>query len=63
MGFDVPTLLGVGASAPYLHDGSARSLGEVLQNPRHAPPLSEAETADLLAFLVSIDGETTPIEP
>lgn len=62
-GFDVPTLLGVSSSPPYLHDGSARSLGEILANPRHAPSLSEAETADLLAFLLSLDSDTRPIEP
>jgi YVTN family beta-propeller protein len=62
-GFDVPTLLGVGSSAPYLHDGSARSLEDVLKNPRHAPPLSEAEISALVLFLRSIDGETKPIEP
>jgi outer membrane protein assembly factor BamB len=28
-GIDTPTLLGVWATAPYLHDGSARTLGEV----------------------------------
>ena len=62
-GFDVPTLLGLGASAPYLHDGSARSLAELLANPRHAPPLAEQDLADLAAFLGSIDGETAPMDP
>jgi len=61
-GFDVPTLLGLGSSPPYLHDGSARNVEEVLKGPRHAPPLSEAEVSDLLLFLGSIDGETRPIE-
>ena len=62
-GFDVPTLLGLSSSAPYLHDGSARTLADVLKNRRHAPALSEAELSDLVGFLGSIDGETTPIEP
>jgi cytochrome c peroxidase len=61
-GFDVPTLLGLGASAPYLHDGSAGSLADVLANPRHVPPLAEQDRADLAAFLGSIDGETEPME-
>jgi YVTN family beta-propeller protein len=62
-GFDVPTLLGLSASAPYLHDGSAQGLAELLGNPRHAPPLPEQDLADLVAFLGSIDGETAPVLP
>jgi YVTN family beta-propeller protein len=61
-GFDVPTLLGLGHSAPYLHDGSARSLEEVLKNPKHSPILTEAETSDLVVFLNSIDSETKPVQ-
>ena len=62
-GFDVPTLLGLDSSAPYLHDGSAQSLEEVLKNLQHSPSLSEAEAAELVTFLHSIDSETTPIQP
>jgi large repetitive protein len=62
-GFDVPTLLGVGSSAPYLHDGSAKNLEAVLRNPSHAPSLTETEIADLIIFLQSIDGETQPTQP
>jgi YVTN family beta-propeller protein len=61
-GFDVPTLLGVDSSAPYLHDGSATNLQEVLKNPKHAPVLTEAETSDIVLFLRSIDSETKPVE-
>ncbi len=60
-GFDVPTLLGVNTSAPYLHDGSAQSLAAVLENPRHSPLLSAAQAADLLQFLRSVDGDSTPV--
>jgi YVTN family beta-propeller protein len=62
-GFDVPTLLGLGSSAPYLHDGSATTLEEVLRNPQHAPSLTETETSDLILFLHSIDSETEPVQP
>lgn len=57
---DTPTLLEVWRTAPYLHDGSAASLREVLVN-RNAQDqhgkttqLSPAEIDDLLAFLLSI---------
>jgi DNA-binding beta-propeller fold protein YncE len=56
-GFDVPTLLGLHATAPYLHSGAARDLTELLT--LHAPDLSSpAESADLVAFLLSIDDTT-----
>jgi YVTN family beta-propeller protein len=62
-GFDVPTLLGLHATAPYLHDGSAGRLGDVLANPRHAPAsLSAAERVALAAFLATIDGNTPPFD-
>jgi YVTN family beta-propeller protein len=62
-GFDVPTLLGLDSSAPYLHDGSAQSLEAVLKNSKHAPSLTEPEVTDLTAFLRSIDNETESVEP
>jgi YVTN family beta-propeller protein len=62
-GFDVPTLLGLHATAPYLHDGSAATLADVLANPRHAPAsLTHVERAALAAFLATIDGNTPPFE-
>lgn len=60
-GFDVPTLLGLHASAPYLHDGSAATLADVLANPRHVGrPLADAEVDALVAFLLGIDAGTPP---
>lgn len=61
-GFKVPTLLGLHASAPYLHDGSAPDLFAVLANPAHAGPLDPADAPDLVAFLLSIDAGTTVFE-
>jgi cytochrome c peroxidase len=51
--FKVPTLRGLAARAPYFHDGSARTLGEVLAfyDERFAIRLTADERADLVAFL------------
>jgi len=60
-GLDTPSLLGLWASAPYLHDGSAATLREVL-SARNAGDahgstshLSDAEIDDLVAYLLIID--------
>ncbi|MCC6455462.1 MAG: beta-propeller fold lactonase family protein [Caldilineaceae bacterium] len=65
-GFDVPSLLGVGLTAPYFHDGSALTLEDLLRSGHpllqtERPPLSNAELADLVAFLRSIGPDTLPI--
>jgi YVTN family beta-propeller protein len=58
--FDTPSLRALWDSAPYLHDGSAPTLQDVLtgRNPgdRHGRTshLSEAERRDLIAFLMSL---------
>jgi YVTN family beta-propeller protein len=59
-GFNPPSLRGVGARGPFLHDGRAATLEDVLR--RHHRPsqvngerdLSETELADLAAFLKSL---------
>ena len=56
-GFDVPSLLGIHSSAPYLHDGSAENLAIVFKNPKHIKiSLNLAEQKDLISFLESLDG-------
>jgi YVTN family beta-propeller protein len=67
LGFNVPSLLGLGSSAPYLHDGSAPTLADVFE--RHqlgagtiATVLSAQELGDLETFLETIDA-STPIMP
>jgi mono/diheme cytochrome c family protein len=66
-GFDPPSLLGVGLTAPYLHDGSMPSL-EALLSAGHPDPqgsgngLDAEEIAALSAFLRSIGAHTPPIE-
>jgi len=57
-GFKVPTLLGLHASAPYLHNGSAPDLEAVLANPNHVGIVETADVDDLVAFLLSIDAST-----
>jgi hypothetical protein len=62
-GFNVPSLVGVGAHAPYFHDGAAQTLEEVLdQHEIGGTPigalLGAGDQASLLAFLRSIDGRT-----
>ena len=67
--FKTPTLRQVGLTAPYMHDGSLRTLGEVIDfydrgghpNPNldrelHPLGLSALEKAALLAFLGTLDG-------
>ncbi len=63
LGFNVPSLLGVGYTPPYFHHGSAQTLDEVFV--QHALPggtiatqLSATDRANLLAFLNTIDGST-----
>ena len=61
-GLDPPTLLDLWATAPYLHDGRAASLREVLLDRNEAAQhgdlsaLSNADLDDLVAFLLSLDG-------
>ncbi len=59
-GMNTPSLLTVGRTAPYLHDGSAVTLKERLLNDRtggkhgEASKLSPTEVDDLVAFLQSL---------
>lgn len=58
-GFNVPSLLGIGRTAPYLHDGSQVSLEERVysnQGDRHGvtSTLTEQEKADLVAYLKAL---------
>jgi DNA-binding beta-propeller fold protein YncE len=68
-GLDTPTLYGLYASAPYLHDGSAATIADTLRVAGHgdAQALSAAELADLEAFLLQLepglDGPVAGAEP
>lgn len=67
-GIDTPTLLGIWQTAPYLHDGSAPTLRDVLstQNPDdlhgETSTLSVDQVDDLVAYLQQLDGGQTPTE-
>jgi DNA-binding beta-propeller fold protein YncE/cytochrome c1 len=62
-GFDTPTLLGVWETPPYLHDGSAATLRDVLttKNPNDlhgfVSSLSSHEVDQLVAYVEQIDNE------
>ncbi len=66
-GFDPPSLLNVGLTAPYLHDGSRPTL-EALLASGHPDPLGSGnglnpeELIALVAFLRSIGADTPPVE-
>ncbi len=49
--FDTPTLRGVFATAPYLHDGSARTLLDVVKRLPPSADLKPADQADLVEYL------------
>lgn len=60
--FKVPSLRNIDKTGPYLHDGSISSLEEMVAKMVHhqtkrAAPLSDAEMANMLAFLGSLTGE------
>lgn len=58
--FKVPSLRNVARTAPYLHDGSIDTLEEVVSiMAKHqlGLRLSQQETADIVKFLQSLDGE------
>jgi len=67
-GFNIPSLIGVGTSAPYYHDGIAPTLDAVLNGSADGFGASTlrtihrvvdaAQRARLIAFLNSIDGDT-----
>ena len=49
--FDTPTLRGIFASAPYLHDGSAATLADAVARMPASAELTDADRADLVAYL------------
>lgn len=60
LGFDTPTLLGLWDTAPYLHNGQAATLYQVLSNTRHVGrTLTSTEADQLVAYLLQIDMHET----
>ncbi|MEM8859879.1 MAG: hypothetical protein AAGD96_16245, partial [Chloroflexota bacterium] len=65
-GFDVPSLLNVGVTAPYFHDGSMLTLEDVVRSGHPSPPnnqISEDDLPHLVSFLMSIGPDSSPVEP
>ncbi len=64
LGFNPPSLLGIFAFGPYLHNGTAVTLDEVLDNPAHVGTSSllsiPGKRKQLIRFLQSIDDSTPP---
>lgn len=68
-GFNVPALYGMSVGAPYFHHGQATTLEDLLGDPKWQShlragnpdlgPLTDAERADLISYLYSIDAGTT----
>jgi cytochrome c peroxidase len=70
-GFNVPSLLGINAVPPYLHNGACETLACVLADPKHrtangtrpdAAATAQAQ-ALVVAYLRSIDASTPPAVP
>jgi cytochrome c peroxidase len=53
-GLDTPSLLGIHATAPYLHDGSAWTLYEAIVAHNGTEDLSEETLALLVEFVASL---------
>jgi len=64
--FKVPTLRNVALTAPYFHDGYAKTLEDAVKlmaNHQLGRTLSNADTAQIVAFLNSLTGENLPTKP
>jgi YVTN family beta-propeller protein len=68
-GFNVPSLLGLQALPPYLHNGAAESLAAVVADVKHRTGNGQfidrlsnaADQAKVVSFLESIDASTVPV--
>jgi DNA-binding beta-propeller fold protein YncE len=59
-GFDTPTLHGLWASPPYLHDGSAPTLDDALASHGDADRLSPRQREAVVRLLLELDGTLPP---
>lgn len=62
--FDTPTLINVKYTAPYFHDGSLETLGDVVDwfNKKYELGLSETQKTDLTAYLDAVGTGEEPFE-
>jgi cytochrome c peroxidase len=61
--FRTPSLRNVALSPPYLHDGSAKTLPDAIRRHEQASGLTEADMADLVAFLGSLTDRAFVTDP
>jgi large repetitive protein len=61
-GIDIPTLRDVWATAPYLHDGSAATLGEAILA-HNGMAISPVDLGKLVAYMQQIGGEEPAVVP
>ncbi len=59
-GFDTPTLRGLWRTAPYLHDGSAATLGDAV-NAHNDINITGGDLANLVAFLQQVDDNSAVV--
>ena len=61
VGFDTPSLLGLWFKAPYLHNGQAATLQDVLNSSAHGgtDTLTNAQRDQLAAYLLQLEGPAT----
>ena len=52
--FDTPTLRGIFASAPYFHDGSAETLGDVVARLPASSALGAEDQKALVEYLLTL---------
>jgi YVTN family beta-propeller protein len=57
-GFDIPTLRGLWATGPYLHNGSAATVADAIRAHTNVS-LAEADIANLSAYLLNVDESIT----
>jgi hypothetical protein len=71
IGFNVPSLLGLHALPPFLHNGAAESLAQLVADVKHRTDngasadllVNPADQALVVKFLESIDAKTVPFVP
>lgn len=61
--FRTPSLRNVALTAPYLHDGSAKTLVQAIRRHRVATGLGDSQVADLTAFLETLTDQRFVTDP
>lgn len=61
--FRTPSLRNVALSAPYLHDGSAKTLPDAIRRHETAAGMTDAEMADVVAFLNGLTDQGFVADP